>query len=318
MAYPADENINTLEKKKFLETSSNDIAVRTIVDDGAIISTLNSTTTPLGAGETFTGTWEDVSEYASVTVMMHSDQDSATLGGQIQFSSDGTNIDISNDGTYSASVDGHPVTFPPQAKYFRFVFTNGATPQTFLRIQSVFGKNARTNPFLMVSDSVPSNFHLPIQRNIVTAQKASGEYANVQATNGGNFKVSLEELESGVSVNSNSQLKTTSYDSSGNEVFTAFGKTTEHFNGNIALAGTPTTITPTSARNIQQFFIMCNSVNDPWNPNAITDALRFSLDAGTTWTTVLSGESQYVSGDFASFQVDTNVNGTNYQIIVWS
>lgn len=58
------------------------------------------------------------------------------------------------------------------------------------------------------------------------ALKPDGTVTNIDATAGGNLKVSVEELESGISVNGNSQLKTTPYDSQGNEMplpLTAFG-----------------------------------------------------------------------------------------------
>jgi hypothetical protein len=54
----------------------------------------------------------------------------------------------------------------------------------------------------------------------IQALNPSGEIVSVDATNGGNLKISLEELESGISVNSNSQLKITPYDSAGNELGT--------------------------------------------------------------------------------------------------
>lgn len=50
------------------------------------------------------------------------------------------------------------------------------------------------------------------------ALKPDGTVTNIDATAGGNLKVSVEELESGISVNGNSQLKTTLFDSSGNEI----------------------------------------------------------------------------------------------------
>lgn len=58
------------------------------------------------------------------------------------------------------------------------------------------------------------------------ALKPDGTVTNIDATNGGNLKVSVEEFESGISVNGNSQLKTTPHDSQGNEMplpLTAFG-----------------------------------------------------------------------------------------------
>lgn len=50
------------------------------------------------------------------------------------------------------------------------------------------------------------------------ALKPDGTLTAIDATTGGNLKISLEELESGISVNSNSQLKVTEYNSGGTEL----------------------------------------------------------------------------------------------------
>lgn len=92
----------------------------------------------------------------------------------------------------------------------------------------------------------------------------------------------------------------------------------EHFNGNVASAGTPVTITPTNSRPIQLAYIMCNSTRDPDNSNNINDAIKFSLDGGSTYSTLMSGESQYVPGVFDNIKIDASDDGVYYQIIVWS
>lgn len=53
--------------------------------------------------------------------------------------------------------------------------------------------------------------------SLLQALKPDGTITYIDATAGGNLKVSLEELESGISVNSNTQLRVTPFDSSGNE-----------------------------------------------------------------------------------------------------
>jgi hypothetical protein len=62
------------------------------------------------------------------------------------------------------------------------------------------------------------------------ALKPDGTVTDIDATTGGNLKVSLEELESGISVNSNSQLRTTSFNSTGTE--TDFASSANQTNGN--------------------------------------------------------------------------------------
>jgi len=92
----------------------------------------------------------------------------------------------------------------------------------------------------------------------------------------------------------------------------------EHFNGDVTTAGSPETVTPTSGKAVQLAFIQCNSTRDPVNDNNINDALYFSIDGGTTYVTLMAGENIFVPGVFTSIKLDTNTNGTYYQIIVWS
>ena len=70
-------------------TAANQVIGNTL----SLISTNNSTTTPLAANGVFTGTSEDVSNYAEVRVSVKADQNSAIDGLSIQFSKDGTNWD---------------------------------------------------------------------------------------------------------------------------------------------------------------------------------------------------------------------------------
>ena len=72
------------------------------------------------------------------------------------------------------------------------------------------------------------------------ATKPAGTVTDINATNGGNLKVSVEEFESGISVNSNSQLKVTPYDSSGNEVSgKIYDESTSAYRGLIFNSGSP-------------------------------------------------------------------------------
>lgn len=106
----------------------------------AVISTANSTTTPLGVSGVFTGTWEDVANYAAVTVAIYANQATATNGFQIQQSGDGVNADIIDTYTFPAMAAGagKTVSFSPQARYFRIVLTNNTVAQTILRMQTIF------------------------------------------------------------------------------------------------------------------------------------------------------------------------------------
>ena len=92
----------------------------------------------------------------------------------------------------------------------------------------------------------------------------------------------------------------------------------ESFIGSIATAGVPSTLTPTSRNSIRLAFINVQSKRDPDNPNDINDAIKYSIDGGITYHTLLSGESIFIPGVFTNLKLDTNNNGTYYQVILWS
>jgi len=94
--------------------------------------------------------------------------------------------------------------------------------------------------------------------------------------------------------------------------------TPESFSGSVSTAGSPVTITPTSSKSIQYAFIEANSTRDPNNSNSINDALLYSIDGGSNYHTWMSGESISIQGLFDNLKLDTNNNGTYYQVILWS
>jgi hypothetical protein len=103
-------------------------------------STLNSTSTLLNAGATFTGTSENVSQFNSVVIAAKTDKDGSMY---IDFSNDGTNWDSVLTFNVTASANEvHRITIT--RKYFRVRFTNtSASNQTYLRLQTSFGSQTQ-------------------------------------------------------------------------------------------------------------------------------------------------------------------------------
>jgi len=108
----------------------------------SVVSTSNSTTTPLAISGVFTGTGEDVSDFATISLMVKSDVDGVC---QIQFSNDNTNWDISISYTISAGV-AFDVVRVVTGKYYRVVYTNGLTIQIYLRLQTIPHKEKAVPP----------------------------------------------------------------------------------------------------------------------------------------------------------------------------
>ena len=108
-----------------------------------LVSSGNSSSATLGSGATFTGTAEAVQEYASVTISVVADQNSAASGLQVQFSVDGVTWDFITSFTYSANANFCQL-LAVQAAFARVVFTNGSVAQTEFRLQTLLHKSKAT------------------------------------------------------------------------------------------------------------------------------------------------------------------------------
>jgi len=107
------------------------------------ISTLNSSSTLLNASATFTGTGEDVSQYASVVIAVATDQNGSYT---VQFSNDNTNWDSTLTRYYNTAQINVPHRFTITRRYCRVTFTNtSASNQTYLRLQTAFGNKQDLN-----------------------------------------------------------------------------------------------------------------------------------------------------------------------------
>lgn len=100
-----------------------------------MVSNANSTTTPLGASATFTGGIVDltIGGFISLQVQILTDQPGTV---KIQYSTDGTNFDHSVTGIVTAN-DSTSVASGIHGRYMRVIYINGATPQTFFRMQTI-------------------------------------------------------------------------------------------------------------------------------------------------------------------------------------
>lgn len=138
------------------------------------ISTLNSTSTPLSSAATFTGTGEDVSIYAALSINIFTDQDSDTDGLELQWSSDGTNWDHIEHYSLLASQPFF-INATIRARYFRISLTNGATPQSVLRLQAIFSSIAPTDRKRAVQQTPTYNDPALTSRSVIFGANENGE-----------------------------------------------------------------------------------------------------------------------------------------------
>lgn len=203
-------SISVLQSANGNQIDINDSGQLKVVLDG-MVDDNNSSAAPLAGDGVFTGWASNTLDYSLMFINVYSDEASATNGLMIQQSSDSTNWDI--DDVYTISADtGKTFSIQLSAKYIRIVYTNGSTIQTAFRLQSILKKTNSKPSSHRVLDSISGNDDAELSKAILTGLTPSGKFANVNVTNGQNLKMSLEELENDISVNSNSQLKVSVYD----------------------------------------------------------------------------------------------------------
>ncbi len=212
--FDSNDKLNVIDDR--LEI--NDSGQLKVVLDGKV-STVNSSNTPLLANQQFEGVSEDVLDYAMIFVTVYSDVASATDGLHVRDSSDGITWRTGDTFTIPAGTE-KTFSVQPNKKYFRLHYTNGTSNQTIFDLQTIFKKTYCKPSSHRIQDNLIDEDDAELVKSVIAGKKANGQYTNFGATNGGNFKVSLEELESGISVNSNTQLKVTQYTSAGVEVGT--------------------------------------------------------------------------------------------------
>lgn len=157
------------------------------------ISTLNSSIIPLGVGAIFTGTFEEVLNFAHLTIQVFADQVSAIDGLVIQWSSNGTDIDDDDEFTIPAS-NGKVYTFGPQAKFFRIKYTNGSVAQTVFRLHVVKKPFSQKPSSHRIADSIATDDDAELVKAVITGEDVSnpGQFLNVQISEEGKFLVSVE------------------------------------------------------------------------------------------------------------------------------
>lgn len=155
----------------------------------------NSSATPLGANATFTGTAIDIKDYAAINVAAFSDVSSATDGLRMEFSPDGTNWDH----VHAFPVTGNVgVSFAQAAelRYFRIVYINGATPQSFFRLTTILKPTTVSPSRYTVGQQLFAGQMADVTKSIIWGLSSSGggTYHAVKVTPSGSATVALGDI----------------------------------------------------------------------------------------------------------------------------
>lgn len=169
-----------------LNVAANVTDIKGVADPG------NSTTTPLGAGSTFTGTAFDTINYPSFVFSIKPSHASSTNGLVLQWSPDGTNWDINSVMSVAAN-QGRGFHVSHRGRYFRIVYTNGATLQTSFRLNVLHRPSSVGLITRPLEDTLSEDNMAQTVRAILSAKKNDGTFVNIGASNGGNLKLAIDE-----------------------------------------------------------------------------------------------------------------------------
>jgi len=134
----------------------------------------NSSTTPLAANGVFTGAWLDCFNQGSVLIYLFSNVSSAANGLSLQWSNDGVNADETYAETFTAGSRALVMQVTQRGRYFRLVYTNGATLQASFRLNVIHKITTPSGDVEELSDVLSLDDHGMITIPILAAKNAAG------------------------------------------------------------------------------------------------------------------------------------------------
>lgn len=195
----------TLATNVALPTGTNTIGA---VNSGnmAAISTANSRANAnLGSGATFTGTYEDITQYAGFTLGI---LDAGAAGGTLT-------IDWSEDGATSRDTDtiviptanGQQMTWGRKWQYFRVSYTHGAAAGNVV-IQTILNKVFVTQSTHFGSDSISTSQDGPVVHALLRGINGTS-FLNVLVDSAGNLLTSKRKTTTATHTNVNDTASST-------------------------------------------------------------------------------------------------------------
>lgn len=135
-AVPADADYIGFNNGGNLQGVSSANPLPVAAQHASAVDATNSSTTLLTANSVFTGTSQSSLPYSALSLEVFADQASAANGLNVEQSTDGTNWDIQDKFTISASTAFQTSINLIGSKY-RVIYTNGGTNQGAFRLQTV-------------------------------------------------------------------------------------------------------------------------------------------------------------------------------------
>jgi hypothetical protein len=150
-------------------------AVRSTVDAN------NSTTSNLGIGGIFTGSWTEVEPWNGISVLINGTSASTAPGTLVmQFSNDGVTVTRTITVAVADVAGASPRTLGVIAKYFRVVYTNGGVAQLTFSLQTML-HSSQVNLVSRLDQSLAGMDDVTNVRSVSSGQQPDGDYVNRKA-----------------------------------------------------------------------------------------------------------------------------------------
>lgn len=138
----------------------------------------NSTDSLLLAGGVFLGDWQDTLNYSEVIISVSTDKDSATNGLVVQWSSNGTDINETDEFSILA-LRGKTFSFPCNRRYVRLQYTNGAVNQGVFDLQTLLKRFASKGSSHKINDSIVGEDDAALTKSVITGVRDDGVFGNI-------------------------------------------------------------------------------------------------------------------------------------------
>lgn len=136
------------------------------------MSTGNSTSTPLASGATFTGTSENITDYAETSINLYALPAGATGTLYFEYSPDNVNWDVSVPLVVSAPSSTPPIPLRTVLPFFRVRYVNDLVVQTAFRLTTVYhvysGKDLTRFLNQTITNAEPVEMHASVIKGLST------------------------------------------------------------------------------------------------------------------------------------------------------
>jgi len=151
---------------------------------GIVKSILNSTTTPLAGGASFTGVFEDVTRFAEMSLNTGGAPSNADGTFFFEFSPDGVNVDVSVGIPISGPGQLVPQPLRNVMPFFRIRYVNGSTPQTEFRLTTMYHWTSAKMLTRFLNQVILEDEPVENVRAVIAGKSPNGPFENLPATGG--------------------------------------------------------------------------------------------------------------------------------------